>query len=36
MIERRVAPGRGGVALLAGLREIRLHVVGIRSALEIL
>ena len=27
---------RGAVALLAGLREVRLHVVRIRRALEIL
>ena len=35
MIKRRATPVRGGMALLAGLREIRLHVIGIRRALEI-
>ncbi len=36
VIERRVTPRRRGVALLASLREIRLHVVRIGGALEIL
>ena len=35
VIEGRVAPSGGGVALLTGLREIRLHVVRIRRSLEI-
>ena len=35
VVEGRIAPGRGGVALLAGLREIRLHVIGVGRALEI-
>ena len=35
MIEGRIAPRRGGMALLAGLREVRLHVTRIRGAVEI-
>ena len=36
VIECRSSPGRCVVALLAGLREVRHHVIGIRSALVIL
>ena len=36
MIKRRITPRGRGVALLAGLREIRLHVVRIGGALEVL
>src|SRR5437773_5416791 len=36
VIERRVTPRSRGVALLASLREIRLYVVRIGGALEIL
>ena len=36
MIKGRVRPRGGGVALRAILRESRLHVIGIRGALEIL
>jgi len=36
VIERRVRPAVCAMALLAGLREIRRHVVRIRRALEIL
>ena len=35
VVEGRVAPRRGGVALLASLRESRLHVVGIGGPLEV-
>ena len=35
VIERRIAPRRGAMALLAGLREVRLHVIGVRCALEV-
>ena len=35
VIERRTAPGRRGVALLAGLREIGLYVTRIRRGVEI-
>jgi len=35
VIKCRVTPGRGGVALLASLRESRLHVVGIGGPLEV-
>ena len=36
MIEGAVAPIRGGMALIAGLRESGRHVIGIGCALEIL
>jgi len=36
VIERRARPGGRAVALLAGLREARSDVVGIRRSLEIL
>ena len=36
VIEIRARPGGGVVALRAGLRETRLHVIRLRSALEIL
>ena len=36
MVEGCVHPVRGVVALLAGLREVRRHVVGIGRALEVL
>ena len=36
MVERRVHPVRGVVALLAGLREVRRDVIGIRRSLVIL
>jgi hypothetical protein len=36
MVERRVQPVRGVVALVAGLREVCRHVVGIGRSLEIL
>jgi len=36
VVERRIPPRRSRVALLAGLREIRLHVIRIRGPLEIL
>src|SRR5215467_11007113 len=36
VIEGRVAPGGGGVALLARVWEVRLHVVWIRRSLEVL
>ncbi len=36
VVERRIPPRGSRVALLAGLREIRLHVVRIRRPLEIL
>ncbi len=35
MVERRVHPGAGAMALFAGLREVRSHMVGIGSALEV-
>jgi len=35
MIEGRIQPRRGVVALLAGLREVRRNVVGIRRPLKI-
>ena len=35
VIERRVPPRRGGVALLTRLREVRLHVIRIGRSLEI-
>ncbi len=35
VVERRIPPRRSRVALLAGLREIRLHVIRIRGPLEI-
>ena len=35
VIERRIAPRRGGVALLASLRDVRGHVIRIGGALEI-
>ena len=35
VIERRIPPGRGRVALLARLREVRLHVIGVRGAVEV-
>ena len=35
MVERRVHPRAGGMALVASLREIRRHVIRIRRALEI-
>ena len=36
VIEGRIAPGRRRMALLASLREIRLHVIRIGRALEVL
>jgi hypothetical protein len=36
MIKVRIAPGRGRMTLLASLGEIRLYVIGIGGALEIL
>jgi len=36
VIKRGIQPGAGAVALLAGLREIRRHVIRIGRALEIL
>ena len=36
MIERRIRPVNGAVALLAGLREVRGRVVGTSCSLEIL
>ena len=36
VVERRVHPVAGAVALLAGLWEVRSRVVGIRGSLEIL
>ena len=36
VIERGIKPGAGGVALVAGLREIRRHVVGIGGSLVVL
>ena len=36
VVKSRAGPGRGGVTLLAGLRESRLHMVRIGRALEIL
>jgi hypothetical protein len=36
VVECRVQPGAGAVALLAGLREIRRHVIGIRRALKVI
>ena len=36
MVEVRIGPRGGVVALLAGLRHVGLHVVGLRGALEIL
>ena len=35
VVELRVHPSAGAMALLAGLREVRADVVGIRSALEV-
>ena len=35
MVERRVHPCAGSVALVASLRKIRRHVIGIRRALKI-
>ena len=35
MIEIALGPGRGAVALLASLREIRTDVIRIRGALEV-
>ena len=35
VIKRSIQPGAGAVALLAGLREIRRHVIGIGRTLEI-
>ena len=36
VIKRRVQPTRRAVALLAGLREARTDVIGVRGSLEIL
>ena len=36
MVEVRRLPGRGVMATLASLREVRLHVIGILCALKIL
>ena len=36
VVERRVQPGRGAVAGIASLREVRRHVIRIRRALVIL
>ena len=36
VIERRITPGCGGMALLAGLGEACLHVIGVSRPLEIL
>ena len=36
VVERRIPPGSRGMALLASLREVRLHVIRIGRALEIL
>ena len=36
VVECRIQPGAGAVALLAGLREIRRHVIRIRRALKVI
>ena len=36
MIEGRIPPRRGGMALLASLREVRLYALLIGGALEVL
>src|SRR4029077_13242285 len=36
VIKRRIKPGAGAVALGAGLREVRRHVIGIRRSLIVL
>ena len=36
VIERGIEPGAGAVALVAGLREVRRDVIGIRGSLVVL
>ena len=36
VIKRSIQPGAGAMALLAGLREVRCHVIRIGRALEVL
>jgi len=36
VVKGRIEPGRSAMALVAGLREVRCHVIGIGRALEIL
>ena len=36
VIKRGIEPGAGAVALVAGLREVRRHVIGIRRSLIVL